>query len=652
VGAEAGSTMAAPATERTGAVGLARRLAVSPWLLAAGAVLFVVVFLLPVVHAPFFSDDITSSQVVGYRKLSGKGFFAFGWEQAWNFVAHSGRPQIFSDFPGYPVFTLLGEHPAAYHAYLLGMTALAAAVVFGLLRRLGAPAAGAALAVLLAASWMQLRIYHDSMISFSGLMQEIVALVAGSLWCFARWLDEGRRRDLVFALVLFFVACGTYEVAYSLCLAHIGLAFANRRGGAALRAALPFVGVAMLFALATVALRHVANSVATGYSAGDGGPWTIIRTYAVQLISPLPVTRLMADPTVGADPDLGELFAATWRGLAVTAGVAVLGWSLARRPVRWAPIVMVGAGFYVAPPVLLALAGKYQVELDASQAYLPVFMQVFGLAILATAAFGSLLRMAAGRSRAMVVGVIAAAALFAGLSGGVTAFNNIRVVGIIQPDRAARILVEGAAAHGAFDALPARASLFFSDHDMAWEGPTAFHDYLYAELMLAQRTGRAYDARVLAAPGPAFVPGSCARLPNPVLQQPTCAPPAKRAAWARVRLRPDGGTVIVAPLEKPTPTGFTSSSTTPSLTVYRQGGDSAPPLLTGSTAAGAPWSSKSSRWRRLRGNDGWAVYSLDLGDGPRPVASSLDDGYAFVDFLAMPAWPQRAHLMNTRHLLP
>jgi hypothetical protein len=631
-----------------------RRLGGKAWLLPAGAVVFVIVFLLPVVHAPFFSDDITYSQVVGYRKLSGKSFFGLDAEQTWNFVAHSGRPQIFSGYPGYPVFNLLGEHPAWYHAYLLVLTALAGAVVFGLLRRLGAPAAGAALAVVLAAAWMQLRIYHDSMISFAGLMQVIVALVAGSLWCFARWLDEGRRRDLVLAVVLFFIACGTYEIAYALCLAHIALAFAQRRGRVALRAAAPFVGVALLFALATVALRQVADSVATGYSVGGGGPWTVLRTYAVQLISPLPLTRLMADPTVGADPDRGELFASIWRGLAVTGAVALLGLSLARRPVRWAPIAAVGAAFYVAPPVLLSLAGKYQVELDASQAYLPVFMQVFGLAILATAAFGALLRLAAGRSRAMVVGVIAAAALFAGLAGGVTAFNNIRVVGILQPDRAARALVEAAAGHGVFDTLPARSSVFFWGNDMVWEGPTTFHDYLYAELMLAERTGRAYDARVLPTPGPGFVLGSCARLANPILQQPTCAPPAKRAAWARVRLRPDGGTVIEAQLANPSPTGFLSSKTTSTLIAYRQAhsGEPGPPHLAGRTADGAQWFSDGLRWRRLRGRGTWAVYSLDLGSSPRPVASSLDDDRGFVDFLVMPSWPMRARLMNTKHLLP
>jgi hypothetical protein len=409
----------------------------------------------------------------------------------------------------------------------------------------------------------------------------------------------------------------------------------------------------MVFVLATLVLRRVADSVATGYTVQVGGPWMALRTYAVQLVSPLPVMSILADPTITGDPGRGELFASTWRGLAVAAGVAALGSALAR-PVRWSPIIAIGAGFYLAPPLLLSFAGKYQLELSTSRAYLPVLMQVFGLAILATAAFGALLQLAAGRSRAMVVGVIAAAAAVAGLSAGVTAFNNIRVIGIIQPDRAARQLVESAAGHGAFDTLPAGSSVFFWDHDMLWEGPTPYEGYLYAELMLAEKTGRAYDARVLTAPGPGFAPGSCARLANPILQQPTCAPPAKRAAWARVRLRPDGGTVLVTPLAHSSPAGFPSSPTTATLLAYRQGHGRGPdpPHLVGQTADGKTWTSDGLHWRRLREGKTWTLYSLALDGHVRPIASSLDDDRGFIDFLAMPAWPLRARLLGTRHLLP
>jgi hypothetical protein len=121
-----------------------------------------------------------------------------------------------------------------------------------------------------------------------------------------------------------------------------------------------------------------------------------------------------------------------------------------------------------------------------------------------------------------------------------------------------------------------------------------------------------------------------------------------------VQLRPDGGTVIVAPVASPSSTGFPSSTTRATLLAYRQahGSRPDPPRLVGRTADGQLWTSDGLRWRRLRGAKTWALYSLDVGSGPRPIASSLGDDHGFIDFLAMPPWPQRARLMGTKHLLP
>jgi hypothetical protein len=616
----------------------------------AASVIVLVAFLLPVVHAPFFSDDITFSEVVGYRKLHDESLLGLFGRIVWDFVVHGGRPQIFSGFPGYPLFNLLGDHPAAYHAVILGFTALDAALLYALLRRLRAPVAAAALVVVLAGAWMQLRIYHDSMVSFAGLVQVVLACVIGSLWFFARWLDEGRRGDMVWAVVLLFVACGTYEVAYSLSAAHVALAFSRRRGRDAVRAAAPFVGVSLFFALATLAGRHFADSVAVGYSVGGGGPWTILRTYAIQLISPLPTMSLTVDPGLGGDPTTGEWLASLWRGMAAAVLVGGLAVALARASaVRWGAIVAVGLALYLAPPVLLSVAGKYQHELSTGIAYLPVLIQVFALAILATAALGGLLRLAAARSRAMLTLVIAAAAAFAGITAGVTAFNNIRVVAMLQPDRASRELVEHAAARGAFDRVPAGASVFFPNSDLYWEGPTPYQGYLYAPLMLADKTGRVYDARMVAQ---GFAAGSCARTADVV--QPECAPPAASAAWARVRLRHDGGTVVVAPIPHPAQKTFPAAPAT-ELTVYREsagGGAPPPPRLIGVQRNGAPWSSDGAQWRRVDGGDDWSLWRVTLDRPGRPGVSSVDDDHGFVNFFAMPPPPQRVRLLGTRELLP
>ncbi len=169
---------------------------------AAALAVAAIVLLLPVVHAPFFSDDLTYSELHGYLRISGHSLVGLDFDQVWDVIAHSGRPTFLSWLPGYPAFALLGDHPAEYHLYILVATALAGLVVFGMLRQLRAPAPVAALAVLLAVGWIQVRIYHDSLLSFAALSQFVLAAVAGSVWCFSRWLEDGRRRDLVLSVLL------------------------------------------------------------------------------------------------------------------------------------------------------------------------------------------------------------------------------------------------------------------------------------------------------------------------------------------------------------------------------------------------------------------------------------------------------------------
>jgi hypothetical protein len=621
-----------------------------PWLLPVGALVLVALLLLPVLHAPFFSDDVTSSELNGYREITGDSLVGLYFELFVEFVIDGGRPQVLSGLPGYPVFVLLGDHPTAYHAYILAMTVLDAALVYALLRRLRAPAPAAALVVVLAGAWMQFRIYHDSMISFAGLVQVVLACTLGALLFFARWLDEGRRRDMILAVVLYVAACSIYEVAYSLCAVFLALALTYRRGWSAVRAAAPFVAVAVLFAFSSVLLRQVGDSVAEGYtvSVGGGGIWTIMRTYAVQLISPLPTMSILADPSIAGDPTTGELFAAAWRGLAAIVVVGALGFWLTRvRPTRWAPAVAVGLGLYLTPPVLLSVAGKYQTELNTSDAYLPVLIQVFGLAILAVATMAALLRLAAARSPQMVLGVIAVAALFAGLTAGVTGFNNIRTVGMLQPDREARQLAEAATERGAFSEVPAGSSIFVPDRDIVWQGPVPYRGYHYLPLMLADRTGDVYDARQYPSEGTERCPRSAD------VVQLVCAPPAGRATWARFRLRPDGGTAIVAQLSRPVPKDY-PRGTADRLIVYRETDDGtapAPPELTGGGLDKKPWTAAGVTWRKLRGGDDWALYAGDV-TGRRPVVSTLDDPKSFIDFRAVPPPPQRARLLGTKRLLP
>ena len=628
----------------------ARLKALPPWALDAAALGLVTLLLAPILRLPFFGDDVTVAEVDGYNRLQGWSFvelFATQWQ---GFVIDAGRPSLFAGLPGLPLMAVLGNNSVLYHAYLLAMTVVDGALLLVLLRRLGAPRSAAAVAVVLGIAWMQLRIYHDSLIAYGALVQWVLALVLGSLLLFDRWLTAGGRRPIVGAVLLFAAACALYEVAYTLCLPHLALALARRRGRQALLAAAPVLATGAAFMALSYVMRKLAATPFDNYTAG-GGPWTIVRTYVVQLTSPLPVSSLLDDPFIAGSPTPAEWLAALWRGLVVGAVAAAGVVALARAPrVRWGPVVAVGIGLYLAPPALLALAPKYQAELTPSRGYLPILIQVFALAVLATAGLSVLARLAAARSRPALLATAAAAALLGGLAAGATAFNNVRIVAMLQPERLSRELVEAAAERGAFAAVPEGASILFTARDTGWTEPVPFRETPYAAMMLADRTGRTYDARTL--PDPPPEPGGCERNPG-VVQNTACAPPAEQAAWARVRLRRDGGTVIVAPLDRPTPTGYPQALTAPQLTVYREhdGDDPQPPRLIGKRPGGRGWSSDTARWTRLEGGDDWALYRLDV-IGPRPIASSLDDDQGLVDFAAMPAPAERVRLYGTKQLLP
>jgi hypothetical protein len=77
----------------------------------------------------------------------------------------------------------------------------------------------------------------------------------------------------------------------------------------------------------------------------------------------------------------------------------------------------------------------------------------------------------------------------------------------------------------------------------------------------------------------------------------------------------------------------------------------APPVLIGNTAAGAPWSSSSLRWARESGGDGWAIFTARVAV-PAPVASSLDDSRAQVDFTDLGTPDRIVRIYGTKSVLP
>jgi hypothetical protein len=657
-GAATSSRAAAP-SERTSLADRLRNASRRIDWFAVGGLVLLALFLKPALHGAFRADDTWNSVIRGHLELNGQALvsnIATGLE---HYMFDSGRPNALQVIQG-TLTVWLFQDEFGYHAFLLLTTLLAAGVLYALVRELGLSRAGGLLVITVLAGALQLRSYHDALLGYSGTVQIVLALTFASLLMFVRGLRRNDKRLLVVSFLLFLPCPLLYEGTYTLVAAHAGIALVERRGWDAVRASLPFLVLGAVFVALSYLLRASAPSVVPGYEVG-GSLLEALRTYAIQLLAPLPASNLTFKANYGAFLPLGgnptkpEILAGLWRGAAVFALVLAISLSLARAggsrlpPVRtlW-NMAVVGGLLWTTSVIIISFAPKYQGEIIAGRGHLPALIQVFGWALVVSATLFALLRAAVGRSIIAVRVVAVSAAGLLALGAGFLGYNNMRVVGLEAPIRETRSLLERAAENGAFESLSEDATLVFSDRDLRW--PTGRWNQVTDahESLLMASSGRRYDARLLPSAGAEF---DCSN--SEVYPASDCEPLRADAAWVRVRPRPGGGTVVIGRLSQSSISKALAQTTTePRAFVYDEESPVQAPSLLGTTKRGRPWSSDQLEWRRVESGDNWAIFETQVSSGPLPVASSLDAADGRVDFTALPAPDQIVRIYGTKHLLP
>ncbi len=610
---------------------------------------------LPARFAAFRGDDAWTLERRGLLQIDGVSLLHDVVRDG-RVAIEAGRPQILGG-QGAVVAWIFDGHPVAYRLFLIALTMVAAALLFRLVVLLGASALQALAVLVILAGAIQFRTYHDAMLGYYGIVQLVLIFTLASLIWFVRWLRDGERRSLVISFLLFLPCPFLYEISYPLAALFLAAALLDRRSvRAALRAALPFLALAAVFAVASFVGRMTAPAVVASYSVGSS-PSAFVRTYLIQLVSPLPGS-VMLDRSpyfnhgLGSDPTKAELLAGAWRGAVVFALLLVLFLRSVRTRTELAGVplgalALLGVTFYLGPPLLLAIAPKFQDELNLGRGHFPMLIQVFGWALVATAASLGLLRAASGRGRVLRTLTAGGLALVLGAAAGFVGYTNLRVIGLETPVRETRALADQAVEAGLLSETPERSSLLFSKRDLGWPlgnwgltGPGL-------EAMMLHRGDRLFDARIVGLPDlftcppVGFPPQNCAQL-------------SRRRAWVHIRARPGGGTVILATTVPHEPAGTVpevSREQVSSLRVFVTG-DVSPPVLVGLTSGDSVWNSQGLRWRRARAGDGWAIYEATPRRGAIPAGGSLDDPRARVSF-ARPAQPSEiVRIYGTKRLLP
>ncbi len=363
----------------------------------------------PVLGTPFYGDDIFNSQRSAALAADGQSAWSYAIDNTRRWMTGQGR-----FFPVSAVEnTLVFDNVHArwlYKALQLGVATTAIGLV-GILtavltrnRKLGL------LTALLVLPGVQFRYWFDPLHSFGLLVPMLAIKVLGTWLLLILGLRSSSHRRAVLAIgaagLFWTAALLQYEVAYLLAAVVPILALHERNASSRRRWAAVLVVLVPTFLLA--------NYVATLRSGATPAPayttnWAIedlLPTAVYQLVGPLPTA---ASAFSGGLPGIGELLGIVdaWSILGSLAGGVGAGLLILRTHRPSVPsataLAGVGASLYVLPAVPIAASVRWQAELDWGLAYLPVFLQALGLAMLMVGS-GSLL--ASGFDRCAHAGLV------------------------------------------------------------------------------------------------------------------------------------------------------------------------------------------------------------------------------------------------------
>lgn len=359
------------------------------------AIVFLILSLLPVVQSGFYWDDAYFSVQLPGLRLAGGSIWERTWGEIVRYVSR-GRINPFATFQFF--FFYLLPDARAYKVFLILMTILSVLSFWILARRIFGPRRIVTLSILLLPICFQLRLYHDPLVSYYGLMQ---VLMIEFCWAMTLWIDflrSGRTGRLVGSLVLFMIGLLTYEMFYPLLLIFIMTAVFERKSvPAGLRAAWGHLLItALLFAL-TIALKFASPDGAAGYSgttfsANPGkffAAWlnqaTAAFPFAYRLSAPesLVLTRLVFPREIFKTTFSTFIGGIEWCDVTALLVLFVLLSELRKAfsPAEVKPYHFAfGLALLALSSVVIALSRKYQEELVPGVGYLPVFFGYFAAA--------------------------------------------------------------------------------------------------------------------------------------------------------------------------------------------------------------------------------------------------------------------------------
>lgn len=349
------------------------------------AILLNVIYLLPVLDSPYLGDDSWSeSSVKGLVLLSDTNLLDVCWNAEKEFLK-SGRWYPLAVYY-HLMFYYLDQH--LYKAtviFLIVVNILA----FGYLVKVITSSDSAALtAIVLSPLFLQIRQYHDAILSYYCLMQVEFLFLVLSLICFARYLRESRTIFLLMSLLSYTVCLLTYEASYTFWILHALLAYLHF-GRRSLRRIIgvtsPFLIAASINLGISLLVRAWSGMVYEGVSV-NLSPTAWLQAFLKQVFAAVPLSYFFARGVEHSLEYARTYFMQDLIGIcAFWAVLWGLVWHFAfgeDKPQTTDspdPLIWIGLGLWIVPAIMVSFSVKYQNELRWGLAYLPVYLSSFGV---------------------------------------------------------------------------------------------------------------------------------------------------------------------------------------------------------------------------------------------------------------------------------
>lgn len=477
--------------------------------------------LMAVLHSPYLGDDSwRESTLRGIAQLTGTGLVRLSWDTVQDFM-RSGRwyPLVIYY---YPIFFSLDQFQ---YKLLVVCMVMANVVVFGwLVRIITASAAWGLAGMALSPFVVQLRFYHDPVLSYYCLMQVEFAFLALSTGLFVRYVREGGRGTLAASIACYTACLLVYEAFYLFWIVHLVVArvhFGRDRLRVVVRTSAPFFLVTVVNALIAVYLR-ITNTVY--YEGVDArfAPADWIRTVAEQVFSAVPFSYAVASDAIrtarqaaGASEWSVVLVGILWAGVwwllwtSLDGGLrdsGSVGGTCGMRDESLPPaqlgtsarmLLLIGLAFWVLPAPIVALSGKYQRELTWGLGYLPAYVSAFGVIMLALVGLRTCVARARGTGALFSTIAVLGFALAGGTLYGVNYANNWAVVDQYNlVEHRPRRLIEDALDAGLLKPVADRSVLVCDEPLRGWENPAFFRQHTGLNLQVVKQPGFWFDCEL------------------------------------------------------------------------------------------------------------------------------------------------------------